>query len=64
MPEHVTIWNVMMLLPPLINALQRAYVKAKAADPNSLKPSWKTWEFWLLVLTSLTGAAGTVAGGQ
>jgi hypothetical protein len=62
--EHVTFWNLLMLIPPMIQAVSRAYVKAKTADPNTLKPAWKTSEFWVLLIASLTGAAGTIAGGQ
>ena len=64
MPEHVTIWNLLMLIPPLVHTISRAYVKAKTNDPNSLKPSWKTAEFWGLLMATLMGAAGTIAGGQ
>lgn len=62
--EQVTIWNLLMLIPPLVQVIARAITKAKAADPNTLKPAYKTTEFWITVVTSMTGAIGTVAGGQ
>lgn len=37
-------------------------MKGKAVDPSTLKPAWKTTEFWLVVITTLIGALGTFTG--
>lgn len=62
--EHVTVWQLMMLLPTLAQQASRAYVKGKTTDPTSLKPSWKTTEFWFAAITALIGALGQFTGTQ
>lgn len=56
MNEHTVIGSLLVLLPALFHGIERAYVKGKATDPNGLKPSWKTMEFWLKVGSAIVGA--------
>lgn len=60
--EQSPIWQLMMLLPTVMHQASRAYMKGKAVDPSTLKPAWKTTEFWLAVITTLIGALGTFTG--